>query len=484
MPWVYVCGWVLLVGLSIWAVPVHFDEAQYATWLAFPDLSYQTKGPLVTWSQSLTHGLGLPLIVETRIPAWIAWLGAGAVLQWLGRLIGLSADARLKLAVLFVSSPMLLALGAVHTTDIWLLFFICLALAAMAKIVAARAGESVEIWWVVMGAALGVGALAKLSIALIPLSILPWVLVRAPRLLFTPGPYLGALFCALAMSPWIVWNLDHEFSHFRHEFGHVNSETDSPWHAVDWIVSVLVAAMPVALFGLFGGLRWRVDHYVSDGESAAREMLRSSFTLLVLFFLVKGFFGEILVNWTLPLLPVLLLLMAGRLKWSTRGVVTAGVIQGLVFVLLLFPYGVGLSRAQDAFQKIRGWDTAMARAAELAGPTEVLSAGHYSILAWALYHWPTDATGIARYQRPLGQVIPDAGRRLNQYDRWAVLESSHDRVIHLGAYSEAMAQRCSQFRRLGEVPQVMPDGTIRSELPVYECLGFRPNPPWPVVTRH
>jgi len=47
-----------------------------------------------------------------------------------------------------------------------------------------------------------------------------------------------------------------------------------------------------------------------------------------------------------------------------------------------------------------------------------------------------------------------------------------------------LARRCLEFQDLGEVSQVMPDGTIRSTLNVFRCLGFSPDPPWPLVNSH
>ena len=107
--WILLVGLVGLIVLSLGAVPVHFDEAQYTTWLAHPDLSYQTKGPLVTAVQSLTHGIEwLPQLVQVRLPAWIAWLLSGVLLVWLGRLAGFDQEAGRRLLILFVTSPMIL----------------------------------------------------------------------------------------------------------------------------------------------------------------------------------------------------------------------------------------------------------------------------------------------------------------------------------------------------------------------------------------
>ena len=478
-------GWLLLIVLGLGIIPVHFDEAQYATWLAQPDLSYQTKGPWVTLSQSVTHQLTfLPHIVQVRLPAWAAWLGSGLLLIWLGWLAGFERQHSIKLMVLFVASPMLLALGAVHTTDIWLLFFMLLALCAFASVLHCRPGTQPELWWMLMGGALGFGALAKLSIALVPLSILPWVLLRNPRLIFTPGPYLGAMFCALCLSPWLIWNDANEWAHLQHEFGHVNSNTDSLWHAVDWIPGLLLASIPAMLLAVFGAISVRIDQYLNDSQAAVREMLRTSALTLVVFFVLKGLFGAVLLNWTLPMLPLLLMALAVRLKWSVGAVVIAGLAQVGLLLALLFPYGLGLSKEQDAFQKVRGWEQAVERAAELAGETAVVSSDHYSTLAWALFFWPSDADDTARYQSPLGQVIPQSTRRKNQYDHWGVLNTAHPRVIHLGGDSQALATRCGTYRRLGDVPQLMPDGTVRSTLGVFECLDFNPTPAWPEIEKH
>ena len=483
--WILLVGLVGLIVLSLGAVPVHFDEAQYTTWLAHQDLSYQTKGPWVTVAQSVTHGIEwLPQLVQVRLPAWIAWLLSGVLLVWLGRLAGFDQEAGRRLLVLFVTSPMIFALGMVHTTDIWLLFFMLLALCAFASILQCRPNQQTELWWLLLGASLGLGALAKLSIALVPLSILPWVVIRSPRLLFTPGPYLGALLCAFVMTPWILWNMDHEFAHLYHEFGHVNSENDSLWHTIYWIPIVLVSAIPVMLLSLLGGLKVKPDDLVNEREEAVRDMLGYSFCALIVLFVVKGFMGEVLLNWVLPLVPVLLMIFAMRMRWSPSNTLIAGTVQIGVLVALIYPYALGLSVKQDPFQKIRGWNRVVEAAAERAGPTAVVTTDHYSTLAWALYFWPSDSVNYWRYLSPTGQVIPSVTRRRNQYDNWDVLNRPYPSLVHIGRYSEGLASRCLEFQDLGEVSQVMPDGTIRSTLNVFRCIGFSPDPPWPSVNSH
>ena len=468
-------------------VPVHFDEAQYATWLLDLDLSYQTKGPFVTFTQWLVQGLALPPLIAMRLPAWFAFVVAALGLIWVGYRTGLR-DQRLWILVLSLScAPMVILLAMVHTTDIWLLAMIIVSLGAFAEVVHRDGQHGAEIWWVLMGVALGLGALAKLSIALIPLALLPWVILRMPQIFLTAGPYLGAFVCALTMSPWIAWNIDHDFGHMKHEFGHM-AGGDAQWSdAFTWLPILVVSILPVGWLAIFGGLRWRGNGTLmleSGYASRVREAFQLISVVLMAFFVIKGFAGPILVNWVLPLVPFLLLGFAARVRWSVALQSVITVMQWVIVVMLLFPYQFGWTMQRDAFQKIRGWDTAIQEVATLSGPSDVLSADHYSVLAWALFYWP-EAPGEARWSGPTGQVIPDQSRRVNQYDQWAVLAGPHARIVHLGANTpDRLAERCGQFSALGRVSVRMPDGTVRSEIGVWECLDYVPEPPWPNMDLH
>ena len=476
---------IALTGFSFFFVPVHFDEAQYATWLAQPDLSYQTKGPFVTFVQSLSHKLDfLPQLVQVRLPAWIAWFLSLLLMIWLGKLAGFDRESSQRLMILFVTSPIVFAIGMVHTTDVWLIFFMLLSFCAFASILHCRPNQHTVLWWLVLGASLGVGALAKLSIALVPLSILPWVLVRSPRLIFSSGPFLGALLCVFMMTPWILWNNDNEFAHLAHEFSHINSGQAGVMPAIKWLPSILIASVPVMLLSLLGSFRIQIDDYVSDAEETVRDMLRFSFCALLVFFTIKGFLGEVLLNWALPIVPFSLMILASKMRWSSQSTLIAGLAQIVLLVIFLYPYALGLSIKQDPLQKIRGWDRLIQEASEIAGPTEIVTSDHYSILAWALYFWPTDEIGADRYVSPTGQVIPATSRRRNHYDNWGALNKEYSSLIHLGRYSDELARRCLEFNTLGDVSQVMPDGTIRSTIEIYRCVRFTPNPVWPTIDQN
>ena len=115
----------------------------------------------------------------------------------------------------------------------------------------------------------------------------------------------------------------------------------------------MLATLPVVLLSLFGGLRMRLDDLANEREEAVRDMLRFSFGVLILLFVLKGIFGKVLLNWTVPMVPVLLMIFAMRMRWSPASTLIAGCIQ-IAILVVIYPYAVGLSIKQDPFQKIRG----------------------------------------------------------------------------------------------------------------------------------
>ena len=120
------------------------------------------------------------------------------------------------------------------------------------------------------------------------------------------------------------------------------------------------------------------------------------------------------------------------MRWSVLGTLFAGIVQLALLCILIYPYAVGLSMKHDPIQKLRGWDRVVAEAAKLAGATDVVTTDHYSIQAWALYHWPSDSAGADRYASPTGQVVPNEMRRQTNTiigTFWIVQKPS---LVHMG----------------------------------------------------
>ena len=181
---------------------------------------------------------------------------------------------------------------------------------------------------------------------------------------------------------------------------------------------------------------------MSDREEAVRDMLRFSLCALIVF-VIKGFFGKVLFN-AFTSHPCFV-----DDLWEAYAVVVLEIIRrycsagSTVYIDLPLCSGFEYETRHPEIERL---DRVVAEAAKLAGATDVVTTDHYSIQAWALYHWPSDSTGSDRYASPTGQVVPNEMRRQNQYDNWDVLDSPKPSLVHISRYSEDLAMRCLAFR--------------------------------------
>lgn len=450
-------------------IPIHFDEAQYATWKSDLSWGYATKGPLITFVHYLFFSIpDIPLIIALRLPAWIIFFGSIMALNKLACLAGFDRDKQILLLLLVCSSPIFLFLGLVHTTDVWLIFFWLTALVSFCSIVVSEKNSTNYFWWMIMGVSLGLGALAKISIALLPLSLIPWVVIKRRKLLLTFGPYLGAVCCFLILSPWITWNYKQNLVHFHHEISHVFGSTKSLFDSVSWIPILILSSMPITFFLFFfkNGAR----SFSNENAKLVQGILLWSFFVTFTFFILKGLMGPILINWLLPLVPSLFLFVAIRLKNKFKIVLSLAVIQVLLFLAILNPYTLGIGSKLDVFAKLRGWEQAVSEISNLTGSVEVVTADHYSKVAWLLLFWPSDNINFRGLR---GQTIPTQERRINQYDLLNPLKESRKKVAYIGlAEPEYFFDRCSKVRHMGDVVLYFPDGEIKETLSVWNCFFF------------
>lgn len=75
-------------------------------------------------------------------------------------------------------------------------------------------------WWILTGAALGLGIYCKMTIVFLAFAILAFLFARRTgrRRWLTPGPWLTTLFAFLVWLPLLKWNLGHHFAQFTYAF--------------------------------------------------------------------------------------------------------------------------------------------------------------------------------------------------------------------------------------------------------------------------
>lgn len=462
-------------------VDLHFDEAQYWTWSRHLDWGYYSKGPLVAWAMAAAEALlGGEAPWQLRLPAWLGhglWLAALYGLAW--ELWGRRAAAWWAVA-LGLASPLHFTLGLVHTTDVWVLLAWTAALWALARAVGRGEGRG----WLLAGVAVGVGALAKLSVGLLP-ALAGLALLARPAWrpwLRRPEPWLAAALVLLLMAPMLAWNAAHGWVMLRHELGHLSGggggggegEPSLPPPLRFLLEQALALSPPVAvaLAAALGrppaGEARRLVWWVSVGTLA--------------FFLVKALGGKVQVNWPAPAYAGAFALLAGRLPvWTAawRRTVLAGFALGVVaLAVAYFPPLAGFDPARAPFKEVRGWRGAVEAMAAQAPPVDFLLAPNYKTASEAAYYWPRPGGAPVRVY-----VLPGPHRRRNQFDLWPGLEREAGRdglwLSTVGGPPEAVrAAFAGGCRDLPPVEGRDPWGGVVRRLHGAHCRGYRPVP-WP-----
>jgi dolichol-phosphate mannosyltransferase len=283
------------------------EEAYYWSYAQHLALSYLDHPPLVAWlisAGTALFGHSEWSVRAGAIGCSLATAGFSTALaaRWLGRT---AAAATLALAA---SLPFGFATGVLMTPDAPLtaawsgaLFFLWLALVELRP----------RAWWGV-GACIGLGLLAKYTIALLGAGALAFALVdrRARSQLLRPEPYLAAGLALALFAPVLVWNYQNHWASFAFQSARrINDPPEFGLHRLAGsVLALLGPAVVVALLALLrGGERRELDADTASDERTRRFRFAACaalaplavFTLFSLSHVPK-------MNWTGPLWLALL----------------------------------------------------------------------------------------------------------------------------------------------------------------------------------
>jgi lipid A galacturonosyltransferase RgtD len=187
------------------------DEAQYWFWGRELAWGYYSKPPLIGWLMRLSTAIGSDDPFWLRLPLPLIHAATAVVIALVGR--RLWGDRVGGIAGLgFASLPGVAVGGLLVSTDTPMLFCFALAMLAWVRLTETRAAG----WAVVLGAAIGVGLLAKYAMIYFPLCAL-LVVMAVPSMRIGRRNDLIAVLVALAVvAPNLVWNATNEFTTLQH----------------------------------------------------------------------------------------------------------------------------------------------------------------------------------------------------------------------------------------------------------------------------
>ncbi|HZL43679.1 MAG TPA: glycosyltransferase family 39 protein [Verrucomicrobiae bacterium] len=335
------------------------DEAYYWVWSKHFALSYRDKGPLVAW----TIALGTKLFGDTvfGVRFFAVLLSAGTALQ-LFRLAQRLYDDRTALWCLGVAAIIpLFGIGSIlMTIDPLSVFF--WAWGANLAWLSFTTGQIR--YWLLLGAAIGMGFLAKFVNAIQLVSIVMFLCWSRPHrhFLFSRQSLAMLLGFAVCSLPVFWWNVQTGWLHIQalNERGGLNhSLAIHPSEVLHHLIGQVGAITPLLLIGMVIatiGL-WRIQ-----SDQPRVKHLLSQFIPIQALYLLLSLNSRIQPNWIAPsLIAGIVLLVAfwrqfilQHPKWRWAAWVSLGmalVATLAIHAAVFFP----IPLKYDVFHKAEGW---------------------------------------------------------------------------------------------------------------------------------
>ena len=395
---------LFVTGLTLWRlaalyvsdIALFFDEAQYWYWSTDPAFGYFSKPPVLAWLIWLSTVIfgesefGIRAFSPICYALTAAIGGATAY-----RLYNTRAAA--WTAVMLALLPGVSVSATIVSTDVPLL--LCWAAALYCYVRYAQQGG---LWWIGLGAALGLGLLSKYAMIYFALGLAVTMIVApSQRALLRRGGFWGALLLGvLLFLPNVWWNWANDFVSFGHTADNAN------WHGFQLKFNKL-GEFVGGQFGVFGpllliALGWAVWRWRSLAE---HERMLAAFALPVLALMtVQSLLSRAHANWAAVAYVSAAILVTGwllrhnRVRWlqwslALHLLASAAVLHGASLAPLT---------GTDPWHRQRGW-TALAadvRALMDQHPDAVLLASDRKIAAqmmfyvrphpWDMVKWNTD----------------------------------------------------------------------------------------------
>jgi len=333
------------------------DEAQYWSWSRHLAFGYFSKPPVIAWLISATTAVAGNDEWAVRLAAPLMHGATGVVVAFIGRAL-FSARVGFFAALVYATLPGVVFSGLIISTDVPLLFFWALALLAIWQLYTKPSWR----WAVVLGAAFGLGFLAKYAMAYILLGLLVFAVIGPREPWRAAGRYLAlAVMVALAIvAPNLVWNASHGWATVGHTAANAHWGDGGGLHLMEAL------SFAGAQFGVFGPILlvalivrlvlWRRD----PPDKGERFLLAFAVPVLVLMVLQSGV-SRAHANWAAVSYIAGTVLVVGWLErvrqpWPIRISLALQIVTFLAFTM----YFAGSiqytpSKTLDIFHQMRGW---------------------------------------------------------------------------------------------------------------------------------
>ncbi|QQS54372.1 MAG: glycosyltransferase family 39 protein [Candidatus Competibacteraceae bacterium] len=317
---------IILRLLYLSAPELFYEEAYYWNYAMHLDIGYLDHPPMVAWIISLFTKLMGNNEFAVRFGAFICWFITAISLY---KLTGLACNKSkdIQTILLIAVLPAYFAVGWAMTPDAPLVACWAMALYFFYQ---ALIRES-RVAWIGIGLAIGLGMLAKYTIALLGIAACAFILIDrdARKWLMRPEPYAAIAIALIIFLPVIIWNANHEWVSFLYQSrGRV---TDQFEFSLPYLMGTIILIItPTGFLSLIAILLYRKT-ILSGGDAVLNRPVdtqaRRGYTLLatltllpVSVFVLLSLFRETKFHWTAPcwlgIVPYMALTVTGKLRFG------------------------------------------------------------------------------------------------------------------------------------------------------------------------
>lgn len=344
---------LLVVVLNIFynqTLPIYVDESYYWYWSKQLQLSYYDHPPMIAYLNYLSTSFFGDNVFAVRF-ASIFTLVVGGFYVYKLTLEVFKEKAIAELSMLIYLIIPIIELGmSIATIDSPLVMFWAMAL--YYALLALRSDRLT--YFVFAGIGIGLALLSKYTAVLLFGSLGLYLLFKEPKRFLSYKPWTTILTAVIVFSPVIIWNAQNDFISFGYQYQH---GSDSTFHIrwdkfFDFLGGQFVVMSPVFMLAgivlLFKNRAWFKDR--------EKFFLLINFLFPLLFFLYKGLFKKMELNWAAPAYLTLIPLLAAYFyERRLKKLFLFGAALSLLMVLAMkLPLAFGLTGDKNFQNRLFG----------------------------------------------------------------------------------------------------------------------------------
>jgi 4-amino-4-deoxy-L-arabinose transferase-like glycosyltransferase len=468
---------VRLIGLAYSQVDLFFDESQYWAWSRELAFGYFSKPPLLSWVIAGAEAVCGSSEACIRAPAPVLYFGTCLVSYAIARTLYDETTA-FWAAMLMTFTAGLAFSSRIISTDVPLLFLWAVALLSYVKLL--QGGD--WRWGFLLGAAFGLGMLAKYAMIYFVLGIAAAAVIDrdARALLRSPSLWLAAAVGVAFVMPNVIWNAQHSFVTLTH-VGH-NIQGDgaafSPLKGLEFFASQFAVFGPVTFSVLL-----IVLVRVMKPEIGRADRLMLCFAVPTLLLVTAtAFVTRANGNWAAPafisanVLVAAVLVRHGAWRWIAVSI-AIGVIAQIGLLIgdaNARRISLPLLPKPDVYSRTMGWRSLGEEIDKLARPAGVrtVAAEQRDVVASLLYYqrdngrvvlsWPTSPVPNHHFDltRRLTAAAPDPVLFVTHCPSTARLARQYRNVEPLGQFETRAGPNSTRgyfaFKLSGPVAEIGP----------------------------